>query len=247
MGLLYDASDDIDYQRCAAGLVVAFPFSMGCYFRCANVSITNVLMYVGAGGTTDRYHQLLVRGELTGDPIGFDRRNSAVSPNRETGGTVVAGQLHHALVVFPDATSGYLYLDGVQVYGSAALSSLPIVNTYNRTSLGALDRSSGAISGFYGEMYYPGWWAGELTSGDAAAFAAVVDPRTVRADILVDVVALGSSSPEIGLVAGSSFTRFGSASVVSDPPFAGVFKPYGKGFRAGLRRNTFNGGFRRGI
>lgn len=193
------------YLEHAAAVVAAAPLTMACWFRTPNVSDNQVLMSVGASGTTHRF------GLMTGGAIASDPILAQVNAGSTTSATTTAGYSanvwHHACGVYDSATSRAAYLDG-GAKGTNATSKVP--SGLNRTAIG---REVQATPANYvdGDIAEAAIWNVALTDGEVMTLSLGLSPLLVRPSGLVAYWPMaGRLSPEIDPVGRFDMTITGA-------------------------------------
>ncbi len=134
--------------------IQAFPFTLACWFQSFQDTTFGCLMTVVESAVTNKYHEVIIRGDLAGDPISIISRNTTSRENTTTTGYTLGGW-HHACGVFRDANFRTVYIDG----GSSAVGTGgAALGAATRINFGALNRSSGPIQFHNGLIHAPSVW-----------------------------------------------------------------------------------------
>ena len=112
-----------------------------------------------APGATGRHVMMDVQAD--GEVRGYVR-DGTIQSIVSSGAGVGDGAWHHLVATFVSATERYLYLDGVQVAGSASETSQGINTNMSEIRVGA-DQSNGVSSYFDGLLDDVAFWSDELT------------------------------------------------------------------------------------
>lgn len=189
--------------------VTAAPFTMGCWFRVANVTSHYELMWLGNKNDTDEEWRLQARGNETGDPVQFRLEDSGSFPFAETTAGFTVDTWHHACAVEAGVTDHRVFLDGANKGTETATTVSP--DGVNRISIGREGDSTPGkyINGRIAEAFL---YDVALTDQEVSVLASGVCPIRVRPANLKGYWPLwGTHDPEIDLSGqGNSLTVFNS-------------------------------------
>ena len=197
----FDGSTDYFSLASTFGWSEAYPFSFSAHFKTSSAS-NQTISQITAPGAQGKY--VLMNVQADGEVSAYVRAGTIQSIT-SSGAGVGDGAWHHLVATFVSATERYLYLDGVQVAGSASETSQAIDTDMSEIRVGA-DQSNGISNYFNGLLDDVAFWSDELTlneitwlynSGSGRSYSAVAaaDYRsTVLADSPLFYYRLGESS-----------------------------------------------------
>lgn len=204
--LFNDASSQVLSTDSAA--VTAAPLTMACWFNSDDITVLQVMMYIGDKDVNNlQFFYLAAAGATANDPVRFAAANGSAITNLHTTTGYTANTWYHACGVANSATSRDVYING----GSTANNTTSRVPSgIDRTSIGAGNDSTPAnyMSGMIAEAAI---WNTNLTAAEVALLAKGVSPFFVRPASLVNYWPLiGRYSPEIDIVGGTNLTVTGA-------------------------------------
>ena len=166
----------------AAPATVA-PLTMACWFRSATVTTAYGLICLNSTTATDR-HALLLRGDLSGDPVSFFSAAGASNASANSTTSFSANTWSHACGVLSSSASRSVYLNA----GGVATETTNLATTgLTQTSIGAQRFStfpSGA-SFMGGQIAEVGIWNAALTAAEIASLAKGMTCDKIRPQNLV--------------------------------------------------------------
>ena len=173
----FDGSTDYFSLASTFGWSEAYPFSFSAFFKTSSAS-NQTISQITAPGAQGKY--VLMNVQADGEVSAYVRAGTIQSIT-SSGAGVGDGAWHHLVATFVSATERYLYLDGVQVAGSASETSQAIDTAMSEIRVGA-DQSNGVSSYFDGLLEDVAFWSDELTlneitwlynSGSGRSYSAV--------------------------------------------------------------------------
>ena len=139
----FDGSTDYFSLASTFGWSEAYPFSFSAHFKTSSAS-TQTISQMTAPGAQGKYVLMTVQAD---GEVSAYVRNGTIQSITSSGAGVGDGAWHHLVATFVSATERYLYLDGVQVAGSASETSQAIDTAMSEIRVGA-DQSNGVSSYF---------------------------------------------------------------------------------------------------
>ena len=148
---LFVAASSQFFSR-ASAVLIAPPFTMGCWFESDDDTAAQSLMGLSDTGSTNNFHLLELRGQVAGDFVAMQSADSGGGFRAITTTGFTANKLHHAVGVVASATDRRCFIDGGSK-GTDANSATP--TDIDTTAIGALIRTTNAVfmSGFIGDAY----------------------------------------------------------------------------------------------
>jgi len=148
-----DGTDDFVVIGSSGG-ISAYPFTIGCWVRGDDVSVTRAYMFLGINGNASTYYGIEAFNSLhtiQGRNTGVERASGTTAPSTSV--------WHHVVGVFESATSRKLYVNGVLEATGTGTATLGAVD---RIHVGKL-RSTDATNSFDGRIAGVGVFTDALT------------------------------------------------------------------------------------
>ena len=191
--------------------VTAAPFTMACWFRSNDATVSQRLMWVGDKDSTTNSWSIAAAGAVAGDPVRVIANDAGGNTAQSTSTGFTANTWHHACAVIVSATDRSIFIDGGSE-GNSVTSRSPA--GADRISIG---RQGGSSPDAYmsGDIAEAAIWNIALSDADVALLALGLDPRMVRPQGLVFYAPLiGRHSPEIDRRGGLGLTVTGAVASV---------------------------------
>lgn len=213
-----------DYLQAEISILSSVPVTVFARFRKEdNASIFNdrVIWSHANGGSNNHNLHLIRRGNLAMFP---ETPRAAYWRSRDTANRVAATQVAALPNVWHTAAGIEAALDERHVLLNSAnkrtntgtADAFAVAHT--RVTIGRSARSS-PYGPWDGQIGWVGIWAAELSDQDIDTLDSdVFDPRRFRPDALVEIWPLNGTDPEIGILAGTHLTLFGTPTHVEGPP-----------------------------
>jgi len=116
------------------------PFSVSVWFLSRSATTVQNLFGLGSSTTANPLFQILLRGDLAGDPIQAAMRGQTVTTNTAaTISSYTTNRWHHVVAVFLDASYRQIWLDGIE--GVADTTNYDIASL-NLATIGAQRRTT---------------------------------------------------------------------------------------------------------
>ena len=174
MARLFDDAN-FDHVQVNAAAVTAAPFTVSCWFRADQVTLTPAMFWIGNSAASDNYWVLQFRGDQAGDPIDFTARNPTSAPARTTTGATL-NKWHHACGIEYSAISRACFIDG----GSKGTNSTSVTPTgANRMAIGRFADSS-PTEYWSGALARVAIWNEALSDEEVLALARGESPLRIR-------------------------------------------------------------------
>lgn len=158
-----DGSNDfVTLQR----TVFELPFAVSLWFRSRSATTVQGLFCLGSSASANPLFQVVLRGDLAGDPVAAQMRGSNPTLNsfaRIDGYTI--NTWHHVVAVFRDVSYRQIWLDGVE--GTADTTTYD-VQALNLATIAALRRTTTTqyVNGQVAECVQ---WARSINTGEVRA------------------------------------------------------------------------------
>lgn len=163
-------------------IVTAYPITMACWFRPANVTKDNCLMGACDNGGSSDFICLFADGSTGGDPVVAIQRTGGTFAYA-TGGTFTAGgAIHHACGVFRSSTDREVYLNGASVGTDA--TSLTLAANMDSFDIGYRKTAAGD-SYCDADIWEAAVWSVGLDVAEIAALAKGFTPLMIRPSALL--------------------------------------------------------------
>ena len=189
------------------------PLTMACWFRSATVTTAYGLICLNSTTATDR-HALLLRGDLSGDPVSFFSAAGASNAAANSTTSFSANTWSHACGVLSSSASRSVYLNA----GGVATETTNLATTgLTQTSIGAQRFStfpSGA-SFMGGQIAEVGIWNAALTAAEIASLAKGMTPDKIRPQNLVFYAPLVRDLQDVK--GGLTITNNNAATIANHP------------------------------
>lgn len=203
-----DASNQ--YLEVDSAVLTDEPITMACQFKSDDATTFQTLMSIADKDVNTKWHKLILRGDMTGDPIHAGSWDGATSGFAITTWPYAAHVWHHACGVFAADNDRRVYIDG----GSKGTNSNNVnVINLDTTAIGRLCRSSGGqcMSGVIAEAAI---WNVALTDDEVKSLSKGFTPLLVRPQNLVAYWPL-IRTPDIDKVGGYDLTAYNNPGVVA--------------------------------
>ena len=206
-----------------AAVITDYPFSMGCWFKAADITSDFPLMWIGDKDSGNHFCYLAARGDIGGNPVRAFTHFYEVTPEGaaaracDSSSGYSADTWHHALGVFTNNLSRTCYLDGGS--SNETTSQAADISQHDRTAIGAHRDSSPTYNSAEVLIAEAAYWSASLNASEAAALGAGISPRQIRPQSLVAYYPLwGTHSPEIDLTSGGNSLTVTGATKANHAP-----------------------------
>lgn len=197
-----------------------FPLSMASWFNCDDATALQGLIGVSTTTTARRGHDLMLRGNQSGDPVGALSSTSAGNVWADTSTGYSTGTWQFATGVWASASSRKAYIDGGSVGSDTATRDQ---SSIVKSGLACIP-NNGAEEKFDGKLSWSGAWASDLTANEILAAARGVNLLRIRPLERHAIFPVwGDNSPEINIAASAYQMTLGGTPTkytTSAPPVA---------------------------
>lgn len=196
-----------------AGAVAAMPLTLACWVYPRDNTNRQVLMSIADNTSEFRGLNLILAGNIAGDPVRADANDGSGIASTST--TYALNAWQHVCGVFAATSSRAVYLDGG---GKGTNTGVAATGAPNRTSIGRLSKTTPA---YYSDalIAVPAVWSVALSDDEVALLAAGLRSTMIRPEALV------AFWPLYGPGAGPEWDEIGSfdltitgATPADDPP-----------------------------
>jgi hypothetical protein len=221
---LFDGVDD--YLKRTGALLAAAdkPFTVGVWFRTANLTALQTLFSMSDEATNNNYFYVAANGDQVGDPVRAVEAPTFRAAASTTG--FLADTWHSGTALYLSSTSRSAFIDGGSKGTAAALSSTPA--GLDNTAVGALIHST-ALSGMNflaGHVAYVFVWDAELTDAEVADWHAGNIPQQAFLVAAYDLTVNHGAGPVPDLIGTADLTINGATfDAGQTPPETYTFVP----------------------
>ncbi len=207
-----DASSE--YLELDSAPVTAAPFTLSCWFNSDDLTVNQMLMFVGDKDSTEDFWRLSAKGDTGGDPLRFNV-NDGTSGSADTSTGYSASTWHHACAVETASNNRACFIDGGSK-GTDATSVSPVAA--DRVSIG---RSGDSSPGQYmsGNIAEAAIWSVALSDAEVALLAKGFSPLFIQPHNLVAYWPL-IRDDDNDWIGGFDLAAFNTPTVATHPPLA---------------------------
>lgn len=208
-----------DFLRLGSAVTSGVPLTMACWFNMDNITAAHALIWIGDGGSTNRYITLIAAGNVSGDPVRLFIHSHGAGTNIADSTTGYSGSTwHHAAGVVVSMTEAYAFIDGGSK-GSDNGGSPNDPFAWDRTTIGYIDDSTPG-SNADGDIAEAAIWDTNLSDAEIAWLATGASPLSLThrlANLVMYKPLIAGTNNEFYNI-GGTFTEQGTPSYVAHAP-----------------------------